>query len=297
VVAAVTGALSAVVSTSDTIHGWFVSSPQPTQTAIPASPTTTMPFRPTPVPSIPVPDAVSTWPVPASSGRIGVVAVHASLLSPDHDCPEVMPGRVYPRPLQELAGFGPAVESDSSTVLDRWAAQHGGVSAAYQKITVTVQSLRSRAVLLTSLEIRLTRRAPPLAGTHLRQLIAGCGGQPVRAFAADLDRPLPYPQPLARMAGEITKRRIASFPFRITDVDPEYIELYVYTLGCDCSWVAVLHWTADGAEGSTVLLDNGKPFRVTSTMRAPGYTYSRASKQYDRAEWTDFRPEAPFETQ
>jgi hypothetical protein len=174
-------------------------------------------------------------------------------------------------------------------------AQHGGVSAEYQQIRVTVQNRTPRAVILTGLDIHLTRQAPPLAGTHLRTLVGGCGGQTVRAFVADLDKPEPTIAPLKRTAGEITERRISNFPYRITRSDPEYIELYAYTLGCDCSWVARLNWVADGQPGSTVLLDNGRPFRVTSTLRAPGYVYQRQRRTIERADWMDFRPEAPFE--
>jgi hypothetical protein len=292
-VTAVIGALTGVIGASPVVRDWFATAPAASHGAGPPS---AQPFSPQPTNGVPVPTTTATWPVPKSSGRTDVLAVHTSVLSPDSDCPEVLPGRVYPHPIQQLSGFGSALDSGSPTVLQQWATRYGGVSATYQKLTTTIQGLGRRAVLLTSLEIQLTRRAPPLAGTHLLQLIGGCGEQAVRAFAADLDQPTPYPQPLLRRTGEITERRISAFPFRITDTDPEYLELYVFTLGCDCSWAAILHWTADGMDGSTVLLDGGQPFRVTSTQRAPAYTYSRGTKQYERATWADYKPVVPVET-
>lgn len=266
-----------------------------TPTAAPSvsRPPAARPATPTPAPSFTVPTHTSVWPVPSPSGPADVLGVTTSRTDPEQDCP-TMPGRVYPHRIEELASYGDAVNSRSRSIRDTWAAAHDGVDASYQVVSITVQNRTPRAVVLTGLEIRLTRQAPPLAGVSLRTFISGCGGQEVRGFIADLDRPQPSIAPLKQINPDASSTPVVTFPYRVTTTDPEVFQVVVYTLGCDCSWVGVLTWAADGENGSTVLLDGAQPFRVTSTSAAPAYRYQLTDGRIVRTEWGDFKAMAPF---
>ncbi len=55
------------------------------------------------------------------------------------------------------------------------------------------------------------------------------------------------------------------FPYRITDSDPEIIDVGVETSSCDCAWVIDLDWASGGDSGTVTIDDGGKPFRTSAS--------------------------------
>jgi hypothetical protein len=73
------------------------------------------------------------------------------------------------------------------------------------------------------------------------------------------------------------------FPYKVSQTDPEVFYIAVNTKKCDCTWIAELFWTTRGKNGSTIIDDNGRPFRVTSSGNSASY-YSNDGQTFVRTQ-------------
>jgi hypothetical protein len=148
--------------------------------------------------------------------------------------------------------------------IEQWAASLGAVDANGTSVLITVTGRSAAAVVLTNLRVKVIERRQPLAGTHVSQ--PGGNDCPIRHFSVQLDSSPPTVKPLDESDEDITY-----FPYKVSATEPEVFAIFANADSCDCTWVAELFWTAEGRKGSTIIDDNGKPFRTTSTQNAPGY--------------------------
>lgn len=140
-----------------------------------------------------------------------------------------------------------------------WADQLRGVPALGRRVRVVVTGRTASAVVLTDLRIIVLTRDPPVAGT---QVIGICGGAvATRYFVVDLDPALPT---VEARPSDFDQPPVA-FPYRVSSTEPEVFLIDARTRNCFCSWIAELHWVADGREGITRIDDKGRPFHVTAT--------------------------------
>jgi hypothetical protein len=188
------------------------------------------------------------------------------------------PEYVIPRPHDEI----PIPPADPEA-RDKWASGLGGVDATWTDVQVAVTGRSSEPVILTNLRIRVLERRPPLEGTHV---IYGEIGDAVYArwVEVTLDESPPVitdsvdyregyaGQPRSDLPqGQKVDRDPVVFPYRVSATEPEVFYIRAIARKCDCSWVAELFWTAGGEQGSTIIDDDGRPFRTTSCASAPAY--------------------------
>jgi hypothetical protein len=151
---------------------------------------------------------------------------------------------------------------------DAWAYQNGGLDADRTVVQVIVEGNTARPVILTGLTVDITRRVPPPKGTF----VAAFGGAPffIRHFAVDLDARPPTVTSVAA-APEVGGKPAIEFPHTVSQAKPEALHIAAFTMKCDCSWKARLHWIYRGKSGTTVIDDNGRPFRTVSGSRSTKY--------------------------
>jgi hypothetical protein len=156
---------------------------------------------------------------------------------------------------------------------DDWVQQRGGQRVKLDSVSVTVEGASARSALLTRLEIK-SKCDKPISGTTIEYNI-GDSVAP-RHFEVDLDQPRPIARP--KDGNDDAGQRISavSFPFKVSENDPEVFEIYATTNRYSCEWSAELYWVVEGRKGVTPITDKeGKPFRVSA--RQPGPTYILAA--------------------
>jgi hypothetical protein len=155
---------------------------------------------------------------------------------------------------------------------DRWAAANGGVPATGNYISVTLQGLDGRNVLVHDITVNIVSRTEPPHGTWAN-LVGGCGGFEPYLFSLDLDA---SPVSVTALPGHSAvpgqdAGRPVDLPHLITGSGPEVWHLAAETKTCTCEWTATLNWSADdGTKGALEINDNGHPFRVAAVTRATG---------------------------
>jgi trypsin-like peptidase len=143
----------------------------------------------------------------------------------------------------------------------------GAVLSSGGSVIITVQGVAGRTVVLQSMTVVVVHRAPSMAGIYLP---AGCQEELVpREYKLNLDSPAPrvVPQP-----GNI------SFPYTITNDDPEQFVITPDAASGDVEWFLYLTWTSGASEGRLVLDDSGRPFRTTATTAARQFCVDLAGK-------------------
>jgi hypothetical protein len=152
---------------------------------------------------------------------------------------------------------------------DAWAHRNGGLDADHSAVRVIVEGNTALPVILTGLTVDVTRRAAPPKGVH----VAPFGGGPlgVRYFDVNLDAEPPMVQ---AVEGEFSNEPAINFPYRVSQTEPEVLNIAASTTKCDCSWRALLHWVYRGKSGTTVIDDHGRPFRTVSGSRSTTYIVS-----------------------
>jgi hypothetical protein len=182
------------------------------------------------------------------------------------------PGWVIPHPVEALGPVPPGYDPDDPNARQEWVDSHGGVDADHTTAVVTVQGTRAQAVILTGLRVDVVRREPPMSGINLFE---GCGDLfAARFFEVALDQDPPEVGPsvdLRNQGGGDIEVDPIDFPYTVTDSDPELFSIIAWTEDCYCEWTATLEWRVGEREGESLILDEGKPFRVSASTNAPGY--------------------------
>jgi hypothetical protein len=151
---------------------------------------------------------------------------------------------------------------------DAWARAHGGVDADMTAVQVVLEGATPYPVILTGLTVDVVDRgAPPRQGVHY--MVTGGGPVGVRYFEVMLDR---RPPTVHSIPAEFKPLKPAiDFPYKVSQTDPEVLDIRAYALKCDCTWRANLQWVYHGKRGSTVIDDGGKPFRTVAGLQAVQY--------------------------
>ncbi|NJQ04514.1 transcriptional regulator [Streptomyces lonarensis] len=147
-----------------------------------------------------------------------------------------------------------------------WIEDHGAVPAFAQRVGITVQGTGPQAVILESVDVRVTRRGAPLGWNEYALNLYGCGGAlHPRPFSVDLDSDRPVVEPGADQPG---------FPFTVDQSDPEILHINARTTDHDVSWDLTLRWTSQGRTGTTRIDNDGSPFRTSAGVGAWRYAYT-----------------------
>ncbi|WBB73964.1 DUF4145 domain-containing protein [Micromonospora sp. WMMD1128] len=144
------------------------------------------------------------------------------------------------------------------------------VLASNGEITLTVQGLADRSVVLQSMKVEVQRRDPAMIGTYLP---VGCeGGLRPRKFLLDLDAVRPR---VVAEAGSVP------FPYKINQTEPEQFLITPRVSGAEVEFRLVLSWTSGADAGSLVLPDPAQPpFRVTAPTAARKFCLHLADSQW-----------------
>ena len=160
----------------------------------------------------------------------------------------------------------PTTELGSLETWNAWAQEHGGVDADMTAVDVIVEGDTPYPVVLTGLTVDVVERSVPAQGVH----VVPFGGGPVsvRFFEVVLDK---NPPAVTSVPPEFDPGPAVDFPYRVSQAEPEVFYINAYALRCDCSWRATLDWVYQGKRGTTVIDDDGKPFRTVAGVKSAQY--------------------------
>lgn len=151
-----------------------------------------------------------------------------------------------------------------------WARAKGGLDAHTTVVEVVIQGTSSATVSLTGLDITLVeRRRDPPSGTVVQA--SGASAAPARYFEVDLDASPPRAEPVYMDEFSGPDDRPIDFPYKVSESDPEFFFIFASTRRCDCTWIAELRWSSRGKPGTTVIDDDGRPFRTIAGEAAALY--------------------------
>ncbi|WP_158853984.1 hypothetical protein [Saccharothrix deserti] len=130
----------------------------------------------------------------------------------------------------------------------------GAIVSSGGEVTVTVQGLLRKSVVLQDMRVEVVDRAPIANGLYLPK---GCqDGLGPRLYLLDLDAAEP-----ALVAEAATVR----FPYRVDEVEPEQFVITTAVGTGVVDWRLVLDWTSGDESGELTIDDSGKPFRTAAS--------------------------------
>ncbi|MFH9355392.1 helix-turn-helix domain-containing protein [Kitasatospora sp. NPDC017646] len=154
-----------------------------------------------------------------------------------------------------------------------WVTKTGAVVGHYQAIELTVQGISSDTVVLTALNVRVARIAAPLAW-NAYSMGEGCGGGvDVHSFDLDLDAARPRP---------VVTEGSTGLPVKVSERDPEVIEVTAETTSHDVSWYLELEWSSGTRTGTLPIgVRDGAPFRTSAVKGRPLFSYPIDGKAWE----------------
>nr|BFD94242.1 hypothetical protein KitaXyl93_56020 [Kitasatospora sp. Xyl93] len=240
-----------------------------------AAPTGT-PAATVPTPTDPAPTATAT---PAATGPATAAPPAAASTPPEGHAPA--PFRVtvltdnWGSPCGQwfLSSRTPAQVGpppDSTAGIERWAAAQHAVPAGHLRLQLTAQGSSTTPVVLLGANVRVVSTQPaPKWNAYTPG--AGCGGELTPAsFSVDLDAAQPRALPAPGREGT-RKTPPTDFPYRVSNSDPQVIEVDATTRASDVSWYLDLVWSSGGQQDTMTVDDHGRPFRTAGLQGAPGY--------------------------
>lgn len=154
-----------------------------------------------------------------------------------------------------------------------WAARVGAVPGHYQSIELAVQGTGSDTVVLTALNVRVARIAAPLAW-NAYSMGEGCGGG-VDKKSYDIDFDAARPRP-------VVSEGSTGLPVKVSEADPEVIQVNAETVAHDVSWYLELEWSSGNRKGTLPIgLGAGTPFRTSAVKGRPLYSYPIGGKAWE----------------
>ncbi|MFI5649137.1 helix-turn-helix domain-containing protein [Kitasatospora sp. NPDC051705] len=146
-----------------------------------------------------------------------------------------------------------------------WVSRVGAVPGRSQSVKLTIQGTSLDTVLLTGLNVRVTRVAAPLAW-NAYSMGEGCpSGVGANSYAVDLDAARPVP---------VVAKGSGGLPVRVTESDQVVIEVTAETTVHDVSWYLELEWASANRKGMVpVDLGQGTPFRTSPVKGRPLYVH------------------------
>ncbi|NEA54215.1 helix-turn-helix domain-containing protein [Streptomyces sp. SID13666] len=146
-----------------------------------------------------------------------------------------------------------------------WVSRLGAVPGPYLSIEIVVQGTSRDTVVLSGLNVRVARSAAPLAW-NAYSMGEGCGGGvDVHSYDLDLDAARPRP---------VVTEGSTGLPLKVSEGDPEVIEITARTTAHDVSWYLELEWSSGDRKGTLpVDLGHGTPFRISAVKGRPLYVH------------------------
>jgi hypothetical protein len=199
-------------------------------------------------------------------------------------CPVV--SYVMNRPVKDMPSAPPEDTSlqEFSDQHHRWAAKLGGVDAD-MAFSLTLQGRSAEIVILRDLRVVIVDRRPPLKG-NVYTMGIGCGGEFVpRRFSVNLDKLRPSVRAVKGYdySGKVLPP--VTFPYRISESDPEIFFIAVQTVRCNCKWYLDLDWSSGSRTGTARIDDRGQPFHTTSEKGLPKYLFDSIERK-----WRPYQP-------
>ncbi|MFJ8476093.1 helix-turn-helix domain-containing protein [Kitasatospora sp. NPDC094011] len=239
----------------------------------PASAPTTVPTTP-PSTAAGAPAAVASDPAASDDGS--GAPFHVNVLTDNWGSPcgqwflsGRAPGQVAPPP--------------DTAAVDGWAAAQQAVPAGHLRLQLTAQGATATPVVLHAAYIEVVSSRPAPKGNAYTPG-SGCGGGLTPAsFAVDLDASAPRAVPVPGKEGEV-KTATSDFPYRVSDTDPQVIDVDATTASQDVSWCLYLLWSSGDRQGRLRVDDHGRPFRTAGLRGAPAYFH-------DGKAWSRTQPE------
>ncbi|GAB2894799.1 helix-turn-helix transcriptional regulator [Streptomyces deserti] len=148
-----------------------------------------------------------------------------------------------------------------------WVAKAGAVPSGQQYVKLTVQGTGEETVVVQKLTVRLAGKRAPLAWNDYAMGYpgVGCGSSvPTRFFTVVLDAVRPG---LVPEAGQET------FPFKVSESEPEVFYIKADASAYDVSWYLGLSWTSGSRSGTVEIKDDGRPFRTSGNNGRPAYEF------------------------
>ncbi|MFF3217117.1 helix-turn-helix domain-containing protein [Streptomyces sp. NPDC002886] len=242
------------------------SSPTPAATgdsAPPVSPGASSPSAPSASASA---TSASTSPAGAKEGASSTAPFTVNVLPDNWDSPcdqwfalDKAPGTVPPPPARQAT--------------EGWARALRAVPAGHLRMQLTVQGTEGKPAVLHALYVHVVsgRKAP---GWNAYTMGSGCGGALVPAsFAVDLDDASPRAKAVPGKEGERSTGS-TDFPYKVSDTDPQVLNIDAATLGQDVSWYLELAWSSGDRKGTTRIDDHGRPFRTVALNTGHDYWYN-----------------------
>ena len=217
----------------------------------------------------------------------------ASLEPPLRIAVESDPARVYAPtdPGWEAYGFvarrGPSQLGRPPSQLcrewRRWALAGGGVDADQTRLYAFLQGKPNTAVVVTDVDVEVTRRRPALAGTHAQCTPAGGASPSPRLIDVDLDTS-PAAVRYANPGDEYPARR--RLLLTLDGTETETLQITAHTRRCDCEWQMRVEMRVNGRRADAVIDDGGEPFRTSTSRRSAHVTWDgRHWTTMSRDEW------------
>ncbi|MFJ9455867.1 helix-turn-helix domain-containing protein [Kitasatospora sp. NPDC101447] len=162
---------------------------------------------------------------------------------------------------------------DTAARTGSWAAAQHAVPAGHLRLQLTAQGTSATPVVLHAVYVHIVSTQPaPKWNAYTPG--AGCGGGLTPAsFAVDLDSAAPHAVPAPGSEGA-KKLPVTDFPYRVSDTDPQVIDVDATTRSQDVSWYLDLVWSSGDRQGTLTVNDNGRPFRTAGLHGAPSYFHN-----------------------
>jgi hypothetical protein len=146
---------------------------------------------------------------------------------------------------------------------DQWARGAGGVAAYTASFRVVIRAVSDPPVLINGIRVDVVSRDEPAEG-WFRVPEIGCGVQPVRRLAVDLDRSPVRPEffDVDPATGEPLPVR-PDLTLRVSPDDPEVLEVNAATRRHDVRFTIALLYQSESGPGEHVI-GAGEPMRVTA---------------------------------
>jgi transcriptional regulator with XRE-family HTH domain len=175
------------------------------------------------------------------------------------------PADVPPRPLEQDA--------------PGWVSALDGISAANQRVALTVQGTGTETVVLESMRVRVVGSdAPPAWNDYT--MGDGCGGNvDTKQFDIDLDTRRPI---VRARSGQ------RDFPFTVSQSAPQVLYVNGAAESRDVHWYLELTWSSGDRRGVIRVDDKGKPFHTSASVGRPSYVWELGKGEgWHEAESTD----------
>jgi len=144
-------------------------------------------------------------------------------------------------------------------------------------VEVTVEGDNGKAVILTGLDIQVLTREE--LSDDVMAVGTGCGeGIEKRYYSVDLDEPAPHFKLSETDENGRPVVKSVDFPYKVSANDPEVFVLAGNSLRHAIRWKAVLHWVADGKEGTSSISDGGDAF-LSYPVDSAGYWFDTDENQ------------------